>query len=168
MMKKIKDISETGFKTPDNYFENFEEGVFARLKAEKLKSLADKPGFEVPDGYFEDLDKQIETRIKGDSTAVISLLNRKNIYYVSGVAAAIVILLAVFLNRSSNEVQELDYRVVETYIINHDISTYEIASLLTEDELDQVDLNILGEEINEETLEDYLLENINLENIIEQ
>ncbi len=168
MMKKIKDISETGFKTPDNYFENFEEGVFARLKAEKLKSLADKPGFEVPDGYFEDLDKQIETRIKGDSTAVISLLNRKNLYYVSGVAAAIVILLAVFLNRSSNEVQELDYRVVETYIINHDISTYEIASLLTEDELDQVDLNILGEEINEETLEDYLLENINLENIIEQ
>ncbi len=168
MMKKIKDISETGFKTPDNYFENFEEGVFARLKAEKLKSLADKPGFEVPDGYFEDLDKQIETRIKGDSTAVISLLNRKNLYYVSGVAAAIVILLAVFLNRSSNEVQELDYRVVETYIINHDISTYEIASLLTEDELDQVDLDILGEEINEETLEDYLLENINLENIIEQ
>lgn len=167
-MKRINNISKPGFKAPDNYFDSVEEGVFARLKSDNLKSMVEQTGFKIPDGYFDGLEERVEDKLKGDEPKVIPLFSRKKLYYISGIAAAIVILLAVFLNRSSEEFQDLDYQMVETYIINQDISTYEIASLLTEEEIEQVDLNILDEKLNDESLEDYLLENINLEDIIDQ
>ena len=167
-MKKIKDISSTGFKAPVSYFEGVEDSVFARLKADSLKEMSDDHGFDAPVGYFDTIESKVLDKLNVEETKVISIFSRRKLYYVSGIAAAIVILLAVFLNRNSTTVDELDYEVVESYIINQNISTYEIASLLTEEELEEVDLNFIEDEMNSESLEYYLLDKINLEDIIEQ
>ncbi|MBT8257327.1 MAG: hypothetical protein KJO49_02575 [Bacteroidia bacterium] len=169
-MKKIKNISNSGFKVPEGYFEQLEDSVMARLKTESVRDISEEHGFKAPEGYFDEVEQQILEKLSIDNeTKVVSIFSRKSLYYVSGIAAAIVILLAVFLNGSAEENEELDYQMVETYIIDQDISTYEIASLLTEDELDQIELDIMSSNLtDEESLEDYLLENINLEDIIEQ
>ncbi|MBT8268302.1 MAG: hypothetical protein HKO67_12025 [Flavobacteriaceae bacterium] len=169
-MKKIKNISNSGFKAPEGYFEQLEDSVMARLKTESVRDISEEHGFKAPEGYFDEVEQQILEKLSIDNeTKVVSIFSRKSLYYVSGIAAAIVILLAVFLNGSAEENEELDYQMVETYIIDQDISTYEIASLLTEDELDQIELDIMSSNLtDEESLEDYLLENINLEDIIEQ
>jgi hypothetical protein len=58
--------------------------------------------------------------------------------------------------------------MVESYIINQDISSYEIASLLTEEELLNINSDILDETFNNQDMENYLLENVNFQDLIEQ
>ena len=170
-MTRLKDIKNPGFKAPSkDYFDSLEDAVFARLKAEDLKEVVGEHGFSAPEGYFSKIEDNILDQVKPEENEVkvVSLFNRKRLMYMSGVAAAILILFAVFINRSPEAEQELDMELVETYILDQDISTYELASLLTEEELQSINTDILEETFEDEDLEDYLLENVDLENIIDQ
>ncbi|MBT8272026.1 MAG: hypothetical protein HKO90_04130 [Flavobacteriaceae bacterium] len=168
MSKPLNDINEPGFKSPDGYFENFEEALLARIKTEELKRSVDDHGHRLPEDYFSSFEDRVMDKLTPAQTKVIPLFNRKKLYYVSGIAAAIIILVAVFVNRGETADGTLNYETVENYIIEQDVSAYEIASLLTEEEIDAIGLEIISDEMTDETLEDYLLNNIELEEIIEQ
>ena len=122
----------------------------------------------MPEDYFDSLEDRVIDRIEPTQSKVVSLFNRKQLYYVSGIAAAIIIFIAVFVNKGESADGSLDYETVENYIIEQDVSAYEIASLLTEEEIDAIELEIISEEMTDDSLEDYLLNNIELEEIIEQ
>lgn len=169
MNKDLNNIKTTGFKVPKDYFNTLEDNILSKVKGDTVLKDIGKSGFEIPDNYFDTIEDTIFNKLNSkESPKVISLFNKRNIIYLSGVAAAIIIMFGIFMNTGNSTNMELDYEVVETYIIDENISSYEIASLLTEDELLNINSEIMDEAYNDESMEDYLLENVNFEDIIEQ
>jgi hypothetical protein len=169
MNKDLKNIKTTGFKVPKDYFNTLEDNILDKVKDDTILKDIKNPGFEIPNNYFNSVEDTIFNKLHSkESPKVISLFNKRNIIYLSGVAAAIVIMFGIFMNTGNSTNMALDYEVVETYIIDQNISSYEIASLLTEEELLNINSEIMDEVFNDESMEDYLLENVNFEDIIEQ
>lgn len=168
MSKKLKDIKKTGFKTPKDYFDGLEDAVFSKISTENMQEVIDDHGFSMPEGYIEGIEDTVFEKLDQDNTKVISLFNRRNLLYMSGVAAALLIMFTIFMNKDSQTIDDLDQNQVENYILDQDISSYELASLLTDEELTTINEGIMEEAYDDESLEDYLLENVNLEDIIEQ
>ena len=97
-MKKnnLKNINKTGFKVPQDYFENFEDILLSELK---LKGASAHSGFKVPKGYFENLDGQIINAIEKDKDhKVIPLFAWKKVAYAAAVAASLVLMFNVVFN----------------------------------------------------------------------
>lgn len=169
-MGKLKNIKETGFKTPKNYFGSIEDSVMTKIQPNNIELNLEAPGFDMPKDYFETIEDRVFDRLKQDneSVKVVSLFTTRNILYVSGIAAAIVILFGVFNTKVNETPEDLNYEMVENYILDQNISTYELASLLTNEELLEINSDIMDEAFGDDSLEDYLLENANIEDIIEQ
>lgn len=164
MREKKKNIKNSGFKVPDQYFENFEKQLSNALDDEKengfLLSKVEKTGYKVPDQYFETFEDILLTKIKEKkkTTKVISIATIKKLMYISGVAAMIV--LAIIL-RNPKETNAPDFESIaiadiQEYIIsNHvEMSDDELAVLLDS----EIDLTEMFEDaiISNEVLEDYL------------
>jgi hypothetical protein len=169
MQKDLNNIKNTGFKVPKDYFNTLEDTILSKIKAESILKDIDSPGFEMPNGYLDTLEDTVfNTLPKKENSKVISLFSKKNLIYITGVAAAIVIMFSFFWNNTNASEMELDYEMVESYLIDQNISSFEFASLLTEEELLNINSEIMDEAYNDESMEDYLLENVNFEDIIEQ
>ncbi len=166
-MKKedLNNIAETGFKTPDNYFESFEDKLFERLADQDNNIGVNDTGFKVPDNYFDTLEDTILDKLDKEETPVVQLRPRTKFYYIAGIAASIVLILALFINR--NTVDELSVEMVESYFENSDLDSYELAELLTETEILEDDFEITETNLDEENIETYLLDNVDLEYILE-
>jgi hypothetical protein len=164
----FKEIEEPGYATPDSYFESIEDSVMSKLKDDMVLSNIKDSGFKTPDNYFEQVeDSVLVTLNKGKITKVVPLFSRRNIIYVSGIAAAIMIMFGIFLNKPSG-IDSLDIEVVESYLEDQGLDTFDIASLLSVEDLEGDDFGIINDNVSEESLEDYLMDNANLEDIIEQ
>lgn len=57
--KDLHNDKTSGFKTPDNYFETFDERLFDRLNDERKIEGITEPGFSVPDHYFDTVEAEI-------------------------------------------------------------------------------------------------------------
>lgn len=164
----LEDVEDTGYATPDSYFESVEDRVMSKLTDGMGLDTIKDTGFKTPDNYFESIENKVLGNLNEDKvTKVVPLFSRRNVLYISGVAAAIVIMFVIFLNRPTG-LDSLDIEVVETYLELQDLNTYDIASALTEEDLSQDDFGIINDSFSEESLEDYLLDNANLEDIIEE
>ncbi|MFH4967350.1 hypothetical protein V8G61_04010 [Gaetbulibacter sp. M240] len=164
MMKKNKlnTIKKTGFKVPEDYFNNLEEQL---LSAAKLRDKNPSSGFGVPDGYFETLEERIMQQVpEAQDSKVISLFRNKYVLYTAGIAASILLLfnLSIFDHQTSWE--DIDTETAENYVINENIGTYEIASLLELENIDET--NFLELDIKEEQLETYLENNAEIETLL--
>lgn len=169
-MNKLKDIKDPGFKTSEDYFSSIEDAVIEKLNVSNLNDNSEGHGFILPEDYLSTIEESVLNKLdpKVDNVKVVSLFSKRNLLYLSGVAAAILIMFSLFINLDNNTFEDLDVELVENYIIEQDFSTYEIAQLLTDEELLQVNNEIMDEAFEFESLENYLLDNVNLEDIIEQ
>ena len=86
---------KTGFNTPDNYFDSFEEKLLNKLSIEPEINLVDETGFKIPEGYFDTFEEELLNKIENPETKVISFFNRRKLYYVAGVAAILIISLFI-------------------------------------------------------------------------
>ena len=161
--KKIDTINTSGFKVPDDYFSQVEEQI---LNEAGLKSKVDASGFNVPDSYFENLDNKIIDKLKEDrEVKVVSLFNRKNIIYASTIAATLILMFNVFFNASETiTFDSLEIATIENYLEEEDYTSYELAMLLTEEELSKD--SFIDNKISKRNIEDYLLENVEIEDLI--
>ncbi len=165
---KLKHIKSTGFKTPEGYFDSLEAKLNARLANEGRIQDIDNTGFEVPKDYFETLDGKILSKVSEPPQGkVVTLFSRRNLVYISGVAAAILIAFTIFFKSDPLTDTDIDDEVVKTYILDEGISSYELAALFTEEELSTFNTEIMEEAFNDEPLEDYLFENTDIEDLIE-
>lgn len=162
---KLHNIKSTGFKTPDNYFESFEDKLFDRLTVQKSIKDIEEPGYTVPKDYFETLEDKVFSKLKSEDRPVIRLKSRKTFYYIVGIAASLLLLFAVFINNESSEY--ISAEVVEAYLENRDLSTYELAELLSDNDLLDDDFTIIKTPYEEDNLESYLLEHTDIETILE-
>lgn len=151
----LEDIKKTGFSTPENFFNSFEDDLFSKISEENLPS---KNGFSTPDGYFEELENQIFDKIaleEKPEAKVISLKSRilKTIPY----AAAASVLLFIGLNYFSSINNSVTFEDLSTTEIENwldtDISGTEIAEVISEIDFNEADFT---NNINDTEIEDYL------------
>ena len=162
MDRNLKNIKASGFKTPENYFEGVEDSVLNQIH---LKSI-EGSGFKIPEGYLDTLDDTIIAKVsKTNDTKVINLFSRKNLLYMSSVAAAILLLfnLSIFESKRVASFDTLDTATLENYILSEYIDSYEISSLMNNEEINEeafIDYNF-----SDEHMEDYILNNIDIEGL---
>lgn len=160
---KLNSITSTGFKTPDNYFESFDAKLKERLTEKKLIKDIDTSGFKIPENYFKTLDDKILNQLKDDKP-VIALKSRQTFYYIAGIAASLVLLFNVFYTSETITIKDIETASIENYLEEGDFTSYDLAALLNEDELTKT--NFLDNEIPQSTIEDYLLNTIEIEDLI--
>ncbi|MGO2101477.1 hypothetical protein [Psychroflexus halocasei] len=120
---KNKYRNKTGFKTPEDYFKNFE--------VDSLKALKDNQSMKTPDTYFENF----KVDIPQEKSRVIQL---KHFYYAASAIAAILILAFVLnplfknqLNQDELKFSSIEQDELENYIENE-----------IENPLDYIDQNL--------------------------
>lgn len=164
--KDLHNIKSSGFETPDNYFDTFDDRLFDRLQEDKTIEGVDQSGFTVPETYFDKVESQILEKLNPPKqTPIYTLNSRRSFYYIAGVAASLVLLFTIFINDSSND--DISADMVESYLETRDLDSYELAELLNEAELLEEDFSVIETSYNEEYLESYLLDNADIESIIE-
>lgn len=162
----LSDKLTSGFTAPEGYMNNLEEELLDKLVIGKEESptldLISKNSFTTPDNYFKTLEKNILEKTVTTSyteSKVISLLSRRNVVYVTSIAAMIAILISVVLP-SDKKIEDAFGNVaiadIQQYFDdgNAEFSDSEIAELLDE-EISLTD-TFVDEEISEEELESYL------------
>jgi hypothetical protein len=164
--KNLHKIKSTGFKAPDGYFSSFDDNVFNKIDSENSLNTIKNTGFKVPKGYFESLNANVLfNQIEKRESKIISLFNKKNLLYLSGVAAAILLLFNLSLFSKNPSFDNLESDIVENYLIDEYFSTNDdIAALFTDDEIEQsVSIDY---DINASNIEEYLLNNADIESLL--
>ncbi|AFL81890.1 hypothetical protein Aeqsu_2432 [Aequorivita sublithincola DSM 14238] len=164
-MKKDKNIS--GFTTPENYFESFEERLFSKISEENFSSSA---GFKAPDGYFDALEERVLKTIihSEEPKTVISLYPKKYFGYAATIAACLIVAFMVFSNKTDNSLDSLEMAAIDTYIEegNLNLDLYELTSYI--DDEDITNLNFENKQFSDKALESYILENFDEEFLINE
>ncbi|MCC1483553.1 hypothetical protein [Winogradskyella immobilis] len=168
-MKKedLNNIKKPGFKIPEGYFRTFEEQLNERIKLEDAVFNTKQTGFSVPENYFNSVEDNIISHLPKtkNNVSVISINSRRSLYYISGIAASLLLLFAIFTNKE--EPLELSVDMVESYFESQDINSYELAELLVDIELIDDDFTITKNTYDEVNLETYLLDNADLDAFLE-
>lgn len=160
MERNLNNIKGSGFKVPENYFQGLEDSVLNQIK---LKST-ETPGFTMPKGYLDTIEDNVLAKVsENKDTKVINLFSRRNLLYVSSIAASILLLfnLSIFESNRATSFDALDTATVENYIMNEYINSYDMASLLTDEDI--VEENFIEHSFSEENIENYILNNIDIE-----
>ena len=156
---QIKKDNSTGFKVPKNYFENFENSFNTKDILNPIKGT----GFKTPENYFDNIEDQISPNLKKGK--IISL-KRSNFVRIIGLAVAASILLFFGISNyetSNNSLNTIAATEIDAWMDEGLVSfnTYEIEDMFTEN-----DLNLIAEETDE--ISDYLnytdIETLILEN----
>ena len=154
------------FKTPEGYFESFNEKLFARLDAEEgdpnTDFLPKSDGFTIPKDYFEEVYPKVQSKSTKSSPRVISLNTRRTFYYA---AAAIAVLFALTLGWNWNQDSDASFEDladadIETYFEHNELgfSSYEIAETVNLENLSITDFS--DEILEEDSILEYLDENV--------
>ncbi|WP_397363141.1 hypothetical protein [Olleya sp. R77988] len=146
----LHNIKETGFKTPQNYFEGLEDRILTHAT---LESLTKSTGFKTPEDYFDTIETSVLEKLNKPEPKVIPLFRRKSVLAISSIAAALVLFfsLNLFNNTSTIEIDHLDTVTVEDYLLD-ELETTDLSLLISNTELTQshfIDYNV-------QSLEDYI------------
>jgi hypothetical protein len=167
MTKKIKLTDSTitsGFGVPSNYFSNIEEDLLIDLS---LKHKVQDSGFKVPEVYFKTLEERvIEHLSTTEDRTIRSLFSWKKALYPTAAAAVVFLFtLTIYFNTSETfTLASLDSISIEDYLLNEDLTSYELSTLLSDKDL-TIDY-YTTDAISEDQLETYLLDNSDIESLI--
>lgn len=142
------------FKVPKDYFKSFDANFFIE---QELKNKVQKTGFKTPDGYLNDFNVSIP---KTSKVTNLRKLNKKYSIYISGIAAALILLLMFIIPKKDNE--EVSLEILEDYLLSEVDQSDLLSNILTLDELN--DLYILN--VSSSEIENYLLQNASIETLL--
>ncbi len=161
----MKKNHDNKFKTPEGYFESFNERLMARLadeEASQSSSIPKNDGFAVPDGYFENVYSSVQKRMDGKGTKVIALKSYRAFYYAAAAIAALFVLSLAWnwSNPTQLGFEDLASTDITAYLENNDLglSSYEIAEIVDLEEVTILD--IVENQLEEDVILDYLDENV--------
>ena len=149
-----KTHKNSAFKIPKDYFETFDVAFFNELE---LKKQVKKTGYKTPDGYLDKFNVSIPKGSKGSN---LRKLNKKYSFYISGIAAALVLLFMFSLPRE--EIQEISLETIENYLINEEDQSEALSNILTLEDLN--DVSTL--EVSYSEIENYILQNASVETLL--
>jgi hypothetical protein len=127
---------DSGFKTPDHYFENFSANLIQKLAEEPI----------------------------AEETKVISIFKkRKNILLAIAAVLVLALMIPIFYQANTKST-ELDSTTLENYLAQEThLNQYE---LVEEMESENSNLVATANNLGDETLEDLLIGNENIENLV--
>ena len=105
----LKSDITSGFKVPKAYFESFDTDF---ILEQTLKQTVSETGFKTPDTYFEMLEIRLP---KTANARTLQQLNKKTTFYLSGIAASLVLLL--MFSWPSETPQTLTAEAIENYLL---------------------------------------------------
>ena len=146
-----------GLKVPEGYFEDFDKRLASKIYEEALPKSS---GFKVPDGFFDTVEDQILSHVQQEKIVkVVPLYKRKSVVYITSIAACLALVFTIFTPKDTTE-GALEVADIEAYFNegNIDYNSNDIAQLLSEDDLESAALE--DSDLSIESLEDYLIENI--------
>lgn len=152
--------NKSGFKVPENYFDDFEKRLLKKIESETLPK---ETGFKVPDRYFDTLEDTLLQRLHTEekSQKVIHLNSRSTWVYLTAIAACFAIIVSILVRNESivKQMNSLKIASIENYIDEGylDLDSYEVLALLDDEDL--TNINVENDIFSEESLENYLLEN---------
>ncbi|AZQ44762.1 hypothetical protein [Nonlabens ponticola] len=166
-MKKNNKHEDLGFKVPDGYFES----NLARLSSitNDSNTSRDNP-FTVPDGYFENLEQRLLDQTIDKPVVQMDSDKPAWITPLLAIAAIIVFAIAVngFWNSNSFTMDDLDNEDLILYLAETDITqdeeALEILYLGADDFLEDESYN----DINQDVLVDYLADEVDLNQMMEE
>ena len=160
---KLHTIKNSGFKVPEDYFNTLEDTILSDLK---LKTITRETGYKVPENYFDSLEDKITASITAEKDVkVIKLFTKKNFLYATSIAASLILMFNLFFNKQEQiTIDGIETASLENYIINEDVELTEFAPLFTEDDLSNV--HLISDGFSPDILEDYVLDNLEIEDII--
>lgn len=174
--KRIAYKSNPGFKVPEGYFEEFEDRMMHAIsQPAPLSDYKGKSGFAVPQDYFESLETEILAKVREPKPegTIVPLFKRREFYYAASIAAVLIgIVSTLFLKPNpelsmssfnSLEISALEYFVEEG---NMDLNFNEISSFMFEE--DYILQNSDNSNLNEEELFNYLSENVDYADLLEE
>lgn len=124
-----------------------------------------KTGFKTPDSYFDDFSAKVLQQINERELKVIPIYKRKEV--IAMIAAAIVVIsLIIPIVNNYNKSKELDEATLETYLsYQSNINQYDLIRELDTKDIEAINKNVV---LEQETLEDVLSSNPNIENLISE
>lgn len=137
------------------------------MKAFKLENEPKiKTGFKTPDHYFEDLSAKVLQQINEKEVKVIPIYKRKKILSLVAAAAIVIGLMIPIVNNYNATSKELDEATLETYLsYQTNINQYDLLKELDTKDIDKLNKSVA---LEQETLEDILSSNPNIENLISE
>jgi len=160
-LKDLKDIQNSGFKVPKDYFENFENSIMSHAS---LNEKVSDSGFNVPKGYFDTVEENILNSIsQKEPVKVISLINRKSIIYISSIAAALILMFNLMERKSGVDIDSIETSSIESYLSNEDFDSGELAALFNDTEFLEDSFNTIS--FSEEAMDDYVNDNLELNDL---
>jgi hypothetical protein len=135
------------------------------MKTFKLESDQKlKTGFRTPDGYFEDFSGKILLQLPEEKHKIIPLFQRKKqLFFVAAAILIIGLIVPIYLQFSAKS-DELDSATLENHLTYQtELNSYE---LITEIEEKNINNILINTPVKNETIEDFLTANPNLEQLI--
>ncbi|WP_225034755.1 hypothetical protein [Winogradskyella sp. SM1960] len=161
---KLHNITTSGFKTPKHYFESFEADFFERLNEKEAIEASEKSGYSVPENYFDTIEGKVLDQLQDkQEPPVIQLKPKRTLYYLTGIAASIVLLFSLVFNTDTITLDTIETSSIETFLYQNEYSNDDFATLFNSNDISESDF--IDVNISDETLNQYL-EHIDPEDLI--
>lgn len=150
-----KNQQKNPHQIPENYFENFDDELFSKIKTQDFPKGS---GFRVPEYYFENFSEKIEREFTSKKAKVYSLYN----YSIRiGSIAALFILGLFIYNFSDTEIEDPSITAIDEYINNGNlkIDLFDLGYLIEDDEINWTEFS--SSILKDSIIESYLLEESN-------
>jgi hypothetical protein len=136
------------------------------MKAFKLENEPKiTTGFKTPDHYFDDFSAKVLQQIKEAEVKVIPIYKRKKVITMLASAVVIIALMIPIVN-NYNKSGELDEATLESYFsYESNLNQYDLIRELDTKDIEAINKNVV---LEQETLEDVLSSNPNIENLISE
>ena len=137
----------------------------------KVFKLENEPkittGFKTPDNYFDDFSAKVLQQInETKEVKVIPIYKRKNVIAMLAAAVVFIAFMIPIVNNYNNTSKELDEATLETYLsYQSNLNQYDLIKELDTKDIDKLNKSVA---IEQETLEDILSSNPNIENLISE
>jgi hypothetical protein len=124
-------------------------------------------GFKTPDHYFDDFSAKVLQQInETKEVKVIPIYKRKNVLAMLAAAVVFIGLLIPIVNNYNNTSKEFDEATLETYLTyQSNLNQYDLIKELDTKDIDKLNKSVA---LEQETLEDILSSNPNIENLISE
>ncbi|CAM1339944.1 hypothetical protein [Tenacibaculum aestuarii] len=156
----------TGFSTPENYFQEAEE-ILSSINF--VNSLPKEKAFTAPTSYFENVDDSILERLaseKNKEVKIISLKERFLQYIPMAAAASVLLFIGInYFNTQKTTFDDITITDIESWYENGYGETYteELAAAINTSDIEED----LFASISDESLENYILDSTTPINDIE-
>jgi hypothetical protein len=167
-MSNDKQHNRSGFSVPSGYFDQLTDQVMREVK---LSRQSDSAGFEVPDSYMDQLTDRIMESVQDNDSKVITMHTTKTVsdntsWLIPLITAAAIGLLLFSLQglwgTTPASFEILEDQEVMDYVMNLETSMDQDAIELLFADNDVIDYINVDTQINDDELMDYLIDEVDL------